>query len=110
MNASDGGGIVVVGQVIAVALSRARERLVALCGAALGTDGGGLRRVSAPSGRRIRGGTKHPEDRGKPCIGGLSEGRHMEVVLPRDLADWIGASYCPVWCIGAVDGPGIAPA
>jgi hypothetical protein len=40
--ASDGRGIVVVGRAFAVALSRARELLVALCAAGLGTDRGRL--------------------------------------------------------------------
>jgi hypothetical protein len=83
-----------------VASARTARGIVRCC---LGHRWWGPAMVSAPSGRRRRGGTKHPEDRGKPCIGGLSEGRHMEVLLPRDLADWIGAWKCPRlvhWCCG----------
>jgi hypothetical protein len=47
MIASNGRGIIVMTQAFAVALLRARERLMGLCAAALGTDDRGLRRVIA---------------------------------------------------------------
>jgi hypothetical protein len=43
MIASNGQGSVVVGQALAVALSRAREPVVGLRASALGRDGAGLR-------------------------------------------------------------------
>jgi hypothetical protein len=92
MIASNGRGIVVWGQIIDVALSRARERLVALCLAAFVTDGGCLPRFIARGGGERWGGMRCPEDPGKSCIGGVSEGRHSGLLWPRDLADWIGAS------------------
>jgi hypothetical protein len=48
------------------------------------------------------GGTRWREDRGRPCVGGVSEGRQSGLVWPHDLADRIGASFrhCLVhwWC------------
>jgi hypothetical protein len=44
---------------------------------------------------------RYPEDHGKPCIVEVSEGRPSGLLLPDDLADWIGAvfGHCLVqWC------------
>jgi hypothetical protein len=60
----------VVGRAFAVALPRARERLVGLCAAALGTDGGGLRGdIAHGEGRRCRE-MRYREDRGNRASAG----------------------------------------
>jgi hypothetical protein len=69
---------------------------VALCAAALRTDGGGCEASSlVATGERL-GGMRCPEDRGEPCIGGVSEGLHGDLLWPLDLGDSIGALSGPL--------------
>jgi hypothetical protein len=70
MVASNDRGMAVVVQALAIALWRGRGRLVGLCGAALGTEGGGQRGVIADGEGRRCGGMRYPEDGGEAWKGG----------------------------------------